>query len=103
MGNSKRMKPDDRKDEILKAALIVSEINGYDKITRAQVAEQAGGCAESLVSNYFGTMISLRRKLMNEAIATENLKIIAQGVIAKDTHALEAPLELRQRAMISCI
>lgn len=102
MGNSKRMKPGDRKDEILKAALIVSAINGYDKITRAQVAEQAN-CAESLVSNYFGTMVEFRRKLMREAIATENLKIIAQGVIAKDAHALKSPLELRQRAMISCI
>ena len=103
MSNSKRMKPDDRKDEILKAALVVSEIHGYDKITRAQVAQQANGCAESLVSNYFGTMVEFRRKLMREAIATENLKIIAQGVIVKDVHALKAPLELRQRAVISCI
>jgi len=103
MSNTKRMKPDDRKDEILKAALIVSEIHGYNKITRAQVARQASGCAESLVSNYFGTMADFRRKLMREAIATENLKIIAQGLVAEDPHALKAHIELRQRAMISCI
>ena len=97
------MKPDDRKEEILKAAIIVSEIHGYDKITRAQVAAQANGCAESLVSNYFGTMVEFKRKIMRDAIATKNLKIIAQGLVNQDKHAIKAPRGLQQKAMISCI
>lgn len=86
---SKRMKPDDRRDEILAAALRVATRQGYKVFTRAQVAESAG-CAESLVSKYFGTMPQFRRQVMRAAIRAKNRIIIMQGVLTGDKHALKA-------------
>ena len=96
-----RMKPEERKNEILKAALIVSTKKGYNKITRADVAKQAGNCAESLISNYYGTMDNFRRKIMREAVIRECLKIIAQGLVVGDKYAAKASTELKQKALAS--
>jgi len=87
--STKRMKPDDRRDEILAAALRVAMIHGYAAFTRIQVANEAN-CAESLVSKYFGTMAKFRRNVMRAAIRNNNKVIIMQGVLIKDKHALKA-------------
>lgn len=83
---------------ILQAALTVASRVGYAHATQASIADRAG-VPPSLLSYYFGTMTQLRRDLMREAIRTECLPVIAQGVANRDRHALRAPLDLRIRAL----
>lgn len=92
-----RTTPDVRRDVIMRAAVATAEMIGYDKMTRDEIAEMAG-CSPSLVSRYLGTMVQLRRDVMRYAVAREHLRIIAQGLIAKDKHALKAGVELRRAA-----
>lgn len=95
----KRLLPDDRKYEILTAAMIVAgEPGGWSKLTRDAVAREAK-CADGLVSKYFGTMISFRRSIMRAAIVAENLAVIAQGLAAGDKCAQKADPELKARAL----
>ncbi len=95
----KRLLPDDRKYEILTAALIVAgEPGGWSKLTRDAVAREAK-CADGLVSKYFGTMTAMRRTIMRSAVLTENLSILAQGLAMGDVHAQKADPELKARAL----
>lgn len=95
----RRMPPNDRKYEILTAALAVAaRPGGWAKLTRDAVAKEAG-CAEGLPSKYFGTMISFRRSIMRAAIVAENLAVIAQGLAAGDKCAQKADPELKARAL----
>lgn len=95
----KRQKPDDRKYQILTAALTVAERpGGFSKLTRESVAKEVG-CAEALISRYFGTMPGFKRTVMRSAILTENLSIVAQGLAAGDSHAQKADEALKLKAL----
>ena len=97
--NKKRLLPDDRKYEILTAALIVAgEPGGWSKLTRDAVAREAK-CADGLVSKYFGTMTAMRRTIMRSAVLTENLSILAQGLAAGDKCAQKADEGLKRKAL----
>lgn len=99
----KRQQPDDRKFQILTAALKVAEQpGGFGKLTREAVATEVG-CAESLVSAYFGTMPSFKRTIMRAAIMSDNLSIIAQGLAVRDPHALKASDEIKQKALATLL
>ena len=95
----KRLRPADRKQEILTAALAVAaRPGGWSKLTRDAVAREAQ-CADGLVSKYFGTMIAFRRSIMRAAIGAENLAVVAQGLAAGDASAKKADPELKARAL----
>ena len=95
----KRLRPADRKQEILNAAIkVAGRPGGWGKLTRDAVAKEAA-CSEGLVSKYFGTMIAFRRSIMRAAIGTENLAVIAQGLAAGDASAKKADPELKARAL----
>ena len=95
----KRLHPDDRKQQILTAAIkVAGHPGGWGKLTRDAVAKEAG-CAEGLVSKYFGTMIAFRRSIMRAAIQARNLAVVAQGLAAGDTNAQKAPPELKAAAV----
>lgn len=96
----RRMKPDDRRDLILTAALKLAQEGNYTSITRDEIAYRAG-VSVGLVTKYFGTMLQLKRDVMRAAIRNEVLPIIAHGVAIQDSHALKASSELRQRAVAS--
>jgi len=96
----KRMKPTDRKAEILHAALQAAEASHYMHITREDIAARAGVSA-SAVSYHFENMDVLRVQLMRCAIRREFLPVIAQGCVAGDLYVLKAPEELRRRAINS--
>lgn len=83
---------------ILAAAITVAKAKGYTHITRKDIAEHAG-IPETLVSYHCGTMDSLRRDVMREAIRTECLPVLAQGLVARDRHAAKAPDELKKKAL----
>lgn len=96
---SKRLKPADRKQEILDAALrVASTPGGWAQLTRASVSVDAD-CAEGLVSRYFGTMAAFRRAIMRAAIVSKNLAVVAQGLAAGDPNAQKAPSELKAAAV----
>jgi len=96
---SKKLLPDDRKQQILTAALcIAARPGGWAKLTRISVAKEAQ-CAEGLPSKYFGTMTTFRRAIMRAAIQARNLPVIAQGLAAGDPSAQKAPDSLKREAV----
>jgi len=97
--SKKRVSPALRKDHILGIILSLSAQKGYTKVTRSEIAEEAG-VSESLVSEYFGTMPDMRRTIMRHAVLEECLTIIAQGLSANDPHAKKASHELRVKALM---
>ena len=94
-----RKKPDDRKLEILNAAIkVAGRPGGWAKLTREAVAREAQ-CADGLISKYFGTMVTFRRTIMRHAIKAANLSVVAQGLATGDTYAKKADPELKARAL----
>lgn len=87
----------ERADELLAAALQLSETIGYQKLSRRQIGDAVGVC-EALVTHRLGTMPNVRRAIMRAAIATSNVRVIAQGLAADDPHARKAPDALKQQA-----
>jgi len=86
-----------RESQILAAALKLAVTHGYRSVTRDHIG-QAIGVSPTLVSYVFKTMPNLRRDIMREAVRTENLRVLAQGLAMRDPHARKASPELRQRA-----
>jgi len=87
-----------RKADLLQVALQLSSKYNYTNVTRWAVAQRAG-VSPSLVSRYFNTMTQLRRDVMRHAVREGLLDIVAQGLFAKDPHALKAPRELKEKAL----
>jgi AcrR family transcriptional regulator len=97
-----RQSPADRQASILDASLRMARLHGYQNVTRADIAV-AAKCSEALVSSYFGTMVQVRRAVMRAAIKTHDLQILAQGLAARDPHAMRAPEDLRLAAVKSLV
>jgi AcrR family transcriptional regulator len=93
-----RLNPADRHALILAAALRISRLHGYQKVTRADIA-LAAECSEALVSSYLGTMVQVRRAVIRAAIKNRDLIVLAQALAAKDSHAQKAPDELKRAAV----
>lgn len=93
-----RMKPKDRKEHILQAALDVARKRGFNKMDREAIARQAG-VSPALITQYYTTMTQMRRAVMRAAVKREVVEIIAYGLGARDKHAMKAPAELKQRAI----
>lgn len=99
MSAKKRLLPNDRKEQILSAAIVVASARGgWSKLSREAVARQAA-CSDGLISAHFGTMVNFRRTVMRAAIKAENLSVIAQGLASGDKCALKAAPELKSRAL----
>lgn len=96
---SSRLAPQVRTDQLTIVALALAEKakGGYRSVSRSEIAE-AAGVAPSLVSARLGTMDNVRRAIMRQAIKTENVKVLAQGLAVGDSHARKAPDALRQKA-----
>lgn len=92
-----RIGKEKRTVELLKAATLCAEELGLLAVRRHHVAAR-GGVSDGLVSHCLGTMSNMRRSIMRHAIATENIKVLAQGLACNDRHALDAPEALRLRA-----
>lgn len=99
MSTKSRQAPDDRKYQILGAAIVIAEKpGGFSKLTREAIAKEVG-CADGLISKYFGTMTAFKRQIMRVAILKENLSIVAQGLAIGDIHAQKAGKGLKARAL----
>lgn len=95
-----KLKPNDRRAQILEIALKLAAMNGYQQVTRDAVG-QAIGIAPSLISHLFGTMPDFRRDIMRAAVRGRNLAVVAQGLAANDPHARKAPQDLIDQALAS--
>jgi AcrR family transcriptional regulator len=91
-----------RSQQIIDAAMKLSEKKGYQNVMRSEIASEAG-CATGLVSHYYGTMSQLKRAVMRHAVETENLTVIAQGLAERDKHALKADEEVKKAAVATLI
>ena len=87
-----------RKDQILNVAIDLSKKYGYQKIKRSDISHHAG-VSENLISNYFGTMIKLKRLIIRHAIKNNIIEIIAQGIANNDPHVKKASKELKEKAI----
>lgn len=92
-----RMKPADRKAEILEAALVAARKCGFSKFRQIDIAAEAN-VSYGLVSTYFKTMTQMRRAVMRAAINRKDLAILAQGLGCGDPDARKAPAELKAKA-----
>lgn len=95
---TKHLAPADRRQQLLDTARDQAEKSGYLSLTRDGVA-QAAGISGALLNYHFGTLDGLRYALMQQAVRAPNLRILAQGVIARHPVAMRAAKELRARAL----
>lgn len=100
MSTTTRMAPKERKAEILQAALQCAADHGFQRFTREQVAVRLD-ISPALVNRYFSTMAELRRDVMRAAVRQRVLRVVAQGIVAGDRHALKADSALRTEALAS--
>lgn len=70
---------------------------GFQNVTRKMLAERSG-TANSTVSYHFGSMEKLQAAIIRRAIEKRLLVVVAQGLTARECHALQAPQELKDAA-----
>lgn len=92
-----RVQPSLRRDQLLKVAVLIAVKEGYNNLTREMIADRAN-VSVSLITRYFGTMKQLKRYVMRYAIKNSIPEIIAQGLVNKDSHAIRAPQDLKEKA-----
>ncbi len=85
-----------RKQHILASAIIVAKNKSYNKMTREDVANEAG-VSLSLITHRFNTMAQLRCDVMRYAIKNEIVEIIAQGLAYRDKRAIRISQELKHK------
>ncbi len=95
---TKRLDTTVRTEQLLAAALAEAQRCGWRQMTREGIAS-AAGVSPGLVSARLGTMDALRRSVMRQAIKQRVLRIVAEGLVARDRHALAADEALRRAAM----
>lgn len=93
----KRLKPDIRKENILKAALKLAAVGNYLVVTRDEIAKAVGVTGPAL-QYHFGTMARLRNELMRYAVRHRHPRVVAQGLATRNPQALKADDELKQLA-----
>ena len=97
-----RMKPADRRLEILEAALVAAQRHGWARMTRDHVAAVAK-TSPGLVSARLGTMDALRGHVMRLAVRQGVESVVAEGLALRHPAALKAPDDLKARALASLI
>lgn len=85
------------RQKILEKAIAMATEDGFATLTRDGVAV-AAGVAAGMVNKCFGTIEGLRCAVVAEAVRTENLGIVAQGLANGYEEARQAPMSLKARA-----
>ena len=94
----KRAAPELRRKYVLDIAIELAKTKGYSTLTRDDVAKEAN-VSPGLVSHYFKNIELLRNLVLKTAVKREVLEIIAQGLVKEDPIAVQAPKELKYRAI----
>lgn len=87
----------ERETRILEAAIAMAKADGYQWITRAEVA-RAAACSAGSVNHAYGRMIELKRAVMRAAVDRGIVEIVAQGLADGSAIAATAPADLKQKA-----
>lgn len=90
----------ERNAAILEAAIEEALIDGYQWITRKAIAERVG-CSDASVSNAFGGLRALKRRVMTEAVRRPIPKIVAQGLADGSDIARDAPPAVKEAARLT--
>lgn len=93
-----RLKPKERRKQILNTAIQLAREKGFESLTRDDIANRAG-VSHGLVTHYYNTMTQVRRDVMRAAVRQEILEIIAYGLATSNPHAAKASPELKARAI----
>lgn len=91
-------KVENRNQAVLDAGVALAEKYGMQAVTRPRVAAESG-LSTGTVSNAFGSMDALRDAVMAAAVDREIIVIVAQGLAERYPAALNAPADLKQRAL----
>ena len=92
------MHPEERKAQILAAGLKLAVQFGYMNLTDRDLAREAK-CSKSLVLHHFGSILTVRREILLEAIRVENLAVIRQGWGMKAPEIETCPPEILKRVL----
>jgi AcrR family transcriptional regulator len=76
-----RLKPEDRRQQLLESALVLLREDGYKHVTRIAVAAMTG-TTEALTNRYFGSRDAMRAAVVEEAAKRDDRKALAQVVAA---------------------
>jgi hypothetical protein len=94
----KRVNPKLRRKHVLNAALELAKTKGYNVVTRGDIATCAG-VSPGLISHYFKSIEALHVVILKTAIKQDIPEIIAQGLTNRDPIAIQAPKELKNKAI----
>ena len=96
-----RKTPEDRRRELLDAAVELARESGYLKMTHSHVAGRVE-VSPSLVRKYYTNKAELHDAVMSEAVRLSIPEIVLQGLAAMDPIAHSAPAGLKAAAWESC-
>lgn len=95
-------KRDAQRAKVIDHYLDLAEKQPYNRISREAIA-QGLDMVPTNINHIFGTIDMLRDEMMAEAVATERLTVIAQGLALRNPIAKAAPDELKKRALETLI
>lgn len=104
MKKHERIPADDRRKQLIDAAVVIVQTNGWLSVTRSNVAKQSGMSVGS-INLAFGTMDDLRNALMKHAVDNYKCegmhKVIFAGLSDGNPIACEASQQVKLYSM-SC-
>lgn len=95
-----RLKPEERREEILQAAAKLAAAVGLDMITRDAVARSVGVTGPA-VQYHFKCVGDLKEEVARRAIAEEDLPVVAQLLATRNPLAAGMSPVLRLKALNS--
>ena len=85
MKKPQRLKPEERREQILAEALRQATVGHYTTITRDSVMDALGISGPALFY-YFKSVGELKRAIVQRAVDEENLAVVGQAAIANDVN-----------------
>lgn len=89
-------------EQVIDRYLDLAEKRPYDRISRDDIVEGMD-MVRSNINHLFGSVPALRDQMMERAVATERLRIIATGLERGHPIAKAAPEALKKRALETLI
>jgi AcrR family transcriptional regulator len=91
---------DAMKLKILNTAMQLANLHGFAGVTRDMIANRAEVAVGS-VSYHFKGISKLKAAMVERAIETQNLMVLGQAISARHPLAMNAPEDLRRRAVLA--
>ena len=89
-------------ERVLNAAVAIARAQGLAAVTREAVA-LAAGVSVGTVSNAAGGLDELRREVLRWGVVNHDLRIVADGLAARSDIAVNAPPDLKARALATLV